>query len=46
MGSGLAMIYKFSFSVALGIRLLAQDCLDSPRCRNFLSTGLLVHPPS
>ena len=34
-GSGLAMIYKFF--VALGIRLLPQDCLDSPRCRKFLS---------
>jgi hypothetical protein len=30
---GLAMIHKFF--VALGIRLLPQDCLDSPRCRSF-----------
>ena len=41
-GSGLVMIHKFF--VALGIRLLSQDCLDSPRCRKFLSRlGLLVH---
>jgi hypothetical protein len=34
-GLGLAMIHKFF--VALGIRLLPQDCLDSPRCRKILS---------
>jgi len=33
--AGLAMIHKFF--VALGIRLLPQDCVDSLHCRKFLS---------
>ena len=31
------------FFVALGIRLLPHDCLDSPRCHEILSLDLFVN---